>query len=133
MDTHFAVRTALTGHQVISTLHAGSCRGVFERLFVMVPDRSAVLAATALVLNQRLLRRVCAMCGGAGCDACLRTGFRGRTPIAEYVKLTETLREEVAARGPSAILPVGNDLRERALAFAEQKLTLPTEIQRVLG
>ena len=73
-----AVRTALTGHQVIATLHAGSCRGVFERLFTMVPDRSAVTAAVSLVLNQRLLRRLCAACAGAGCATCLNTGRRPR-------------------------------------------------------
>jgi len=46
---NLAVRAALTGHQVISTLHAGSCKGVFERLLVMVPDHYAVISSVALV------------------------------------------------------------------------------------
>src|SRR3954470_20176052 len=48
---NLAVRAALTGHLVITTLHAGSCQGVFERLQVMCPDHSAVAACAALVLN----------------------------------------------------------------------------------
>ena len=54
---NIAVRAALTGHLVISTLHAGSCKGVFERLLVLCGDHSAVAASVDLVLNQRLLRR----------------------------------------------------------------------------
>src|SRR5213078_1998525 len=53
---NIAVRAALTGHLVISTLHAGSCKGVFERLLVLCADHSAVAAAVELVLNQRLVR-----------------------------------------------------------------------------
>src|SRR5262245_7247432 len=52
------VRAALTGHLVISTLHAGSCKGVFERLLVLCRDPYAVWSAVALVLNQRLIRRL---------------------------------------------------------------------------
>src|SRR5450432_3363844 len=64
-----AVRAALTGHLVISTLHAGSCRGVFERLQTLCADHSAVASAVELVLNQRLMRRLCRACGGEGCPA----------------------------------------------------------------
>lgn len=128
-----AVRTALTGHQVIATLHAGSCRGVFERLFVMVPDKSTVAAATSLVLNQRLLRRVCAACAGAGCGHCLRTGYRGRLPVAEYLRVTDALRATLREQGPSAISPSGEDLNASALALVAEKLTTTTELHRALG
>jgi general secretion pathway protein E len=70
---NIAVRAALTGHLVISTLHAGSCNGVFERLLAMCPDHSAVASSVELVLNQRLLRRLCGDCSGTGCPvACSR-------------------------------------------------------------
>ena len=128
-----AVRTALTGHQVIATLHAGSCRGVFERLFVMVPDRSAVLAAVSLVLNQRLLRRVCAACGGAGCNACLRTGYRGRLPVAEYLRVTDSARATLREHGPAAINTSGKDLSTRALALVTEGRTTEAELHRALG
>src|SRR5882724_10334446 len=72
---NIAVRAALTGHLVISTLHAGSCRSVFERLLVMCPDHFAVASVVGLVLNQRLIRRLCPTCRGDGCESCLRTGY----------------------------------------------------------
>src|SRR5215831_10370195 len=56
---NIAVRAALTGHLVITTLHAGSCQGVCERLLVLCPDHSAVAASIELVFNQRLFRRLC--------------------------------------------------------------------------
>jgi type II secretory ATPase GspE/PulE/Tfp pilus assembly ATPase PilB-like protein len=55
---NIAVRAALTGHLVISTLHAGTCKGVFERLLVLCADQSAVASSAELVLN-RLVRRLC--------------------------------------------------------------------------
>jgi type II secretory ATPase GspE/PulE/Tfp pilus assembly ATPase PilB-like protein len=68
---NIAVRAALTGHLVISTLHAGSCKGVFERLLVLCKDHSAVASSVELVLNQRLVRRLCGECstGSAGIPA----------------------------------------------------------------
>src|SRR5437773_10317120 len=80
---NIAVRAALTGHLVISTLHAGSCKGVFERLLVLCSDHSAVAAAVELVLNQRLVRRLCDQCFGKGCPACLLTGYCGRLPLLD--------------------------------------------------
>src|SRR5213075_2909641 len=82
---NIAVRAALTGHLVISTLHAGSCRGVFERLAVLCADRSAVASAVQLVLNQRLIRALCRQCSGAGCATCLQTGYQGRVPLVEWL------------------------------------------------
>src|ERR1039457_3945652 len=86
-----AVRAGLTGHLVISTLHAGSCKGVFERLLAMCADHSAVASAVELVLNQRLIRKVCAACDGSGCETCLRTGYCGRVPLVEWLRMDEKI------------------------------------------
>ena len=86
-----AVREGLTGHLVISTLHAGSCKGVFERLLAMCADHSAVASAVELVLNQRLIRKVCAACDGSGCETCLRTGYCGRVPLVEWLRVDEKI------------------------------------------
>jgi general secretion pathway protein E len=124
---NIAVRAALTGHQVISTLHAGSCQGVFERLLVMCRDHSAVASAVELVLNQRLIRRVCA-CSGTGvspvrsssptsethgrdaratarCDTCLGTGYHGRLPLVEWVRLNDGMRAAIRRKDFAAIQP----------------------------
>jgi type II secretory ATPase GspE/PulE/Tfp pilus assembly ATPase PilB-like protein len=86
-----AVRAGLTGHLVISTLHAGSCKGVFERLLAMCADHSAVASAVELVLNQRLIRKVCFACDGAGCETCLHTGYQGRVPLVEWLRVDEKI------------------------------------------
>jgi type II secretory ATPase GspE/PulE/Tfp pilus assembly ATPase PilB-like protein len=99
------VRAAMTGHLVISTLHAGSCRGVVERLLMMCPDSYAVGSSIELILNQRLLRRVCEHCRGARCDACLQTGYHGRVPVVEWLRLDSAQREQLRAKGPAALQP----------------------------
>src|SRR5262249_13766622 len=86
---NMAIRAALTGHLPITTLHAGSCKGVFERLLTLCADSSAVASSVELVLNQRLLRRLCQSCSGKGCTDCLGSGYRGRMPIVESFKLNE--------------------------------------------
>lgn len=95
---NIVVRAALTGHLVISTLHAGSCRGVLERLQMMCPDAYAVTSSVELILNQRLLRRVCRHCRGANavasptpseiapCEVCFGTGYHGRVPVVEWLR-----------------------------------------------
>src|SRR6266700_2949978 len=95
---NIAVRAALTGHLVISTLHAGSCKGVFERLMVLCTDHSAVASSIALVLNQRLVRRLCRECIGKGCAVCLQTGYRGRVPLVEWLRVDDAHRRRIIER-----------------------------------
>jgi type II secretory ATPase GspE/PulE/Tfp pilus assembly ATPase PilB-like protein len=129
---NICVRAALTGHLVISTLHAGSCQGVFERLLVLSSDHSAVAASTELVLNQRLLRRVCASCSGRGCAACLTTGYRGRVPLVEWLRVSDSMRRAIAARnlGEVAAEP---SLAVGARSLVQAGVTNAEEVGRVLG
>jgi general secretion pathway protein E len=127
-----AVRAALTGHLVISTLHAGSCKGVFERLLVLCPDHSAVASSVELVLNQRLVRRLCPECSGQGCSTCLQTGFRGRLPIVEFLRVTEALRPRLAARELDS-LTAKPSLTDHARTLIQSGLTQQSELNRVLG
>ena len=129
---NLAVQAALTGHLVISTLHAGSCKGVLERLMVMCPDHYAVISATTLVLNQRLMRRLCAACAGAGCATCLQTGYRGRVPVIEWVRLDDSLRRELRSRGPDAIVPA-HPLAEAARELCVRHISNRAEYERVIG
>jgi general secretion pathway protein E len=129
---NIAVRAALTGHLVISTLHAGSCKGVFERLLVLCADHAAVASSVELVLNQRLLRRRCSACSGRGCPACLGTGYRGRLPLVESLRLTDALRRRLAARDLEG-LTAQPPLAARAQALVLAGLTDEVEVRRVLG
>lgn len=129
---NLAVRAALTGHLVISTLHAGSCQGVFERLLVMVAEAHAVMAAVELVLNQRLLRRLCPACAGRGCPACLGTGYRGRVPVVEAVRLDPRLRRQLRSEGPEGIRAEPG-LEASARELLRRGLSDLREYERVFG
>jgi type II secretory ATPase GspE/PulE/Tfp pilus assembly ATPase PilB-like protein len=129
---NLAVKASLTGHLVISTLHAGSCKGVFERLMTMCPDRYAVVAAVTLVINQRLVRRICQHCAGKGCAECLSTGYRGRVPLAEWLVLDEPLRTRIHQQGPAGIAS-DHPLEEAARELLARGLSNEMEIDRVFG
>ena len=126
------VRAAMTGHLVISTLHAGSCQGVLDRLLVMCPDRYAAVSALSMVLNQRLVRRVCPGCAGRGCGACLETGYRGRMPVAEWRRVDEALAARLRQEGTPALQPEVA-LGESVAALVRAGLTTQAELERVLG
>jgi general secretion pathway protein E len=127
-----AVRAGLTGHLVISTLHAGSCRGVFERLLAMCADFSAVASAVELVLNQRLVRRLCSACGGEGCDVCLRTGYGGRVPLVEWLRVDDKMREQIRRREISALAPA-QTLEAAARSLVNAGVTNDAEFKRIFG
>jgi len=126
-----AIRAAMTGHLVIATLHAGSCRGVFERLLSMCDDRPAVAGATELVLNQRLIRKLCPDCAGSGCDACLETGYRGRAPVVEFIHPTDDVRASIRNGELNRIAPKSS-LADAAKALLERGLVDQREITRII-
>ena len=126
------IRAALTGHMVISTIHAGSCRGVIERLLAMCDDSYSIASALALVVNQRLTRRICPKCRGEGCDSCFKTGYRGRVPLVEWLKLDELGRAQIRERGGELPLPCSS-LQASAQQLLQRGLTTGSEIERLLG
>ncbi|MDB6025074.1 MAG: Type secretion system protein [Verrucomicrobiales bacterium] len=129
---NLAVRAALTGHLVISTLHAGSCKGVFERLLSMCTDHYAVISAVQLVLNQRLLRKVCPKCRGTRCKECLQTGYQGRVPIAEFVRINEDIKSVFRNAGADAI-KVEASLETEAAKLLNNGMTNQAELDRLFG
>jgi type II secretory ATPase GspE/PulE/Tfp pilus assembly ATPase PilB-like protein len=129
---NIVVRAALTGHMVIATLHAGSCEGVFERLLVLCQDHYSAVSALELVLNQRLVRRLCPDCRGGGCQACLGSGYRGRIPVVEWIRVDEVVRNRVRREGPGVIRPVPS-LADAARDLVKHGLSDEKELRRVLG
>jgi type II secretory ATPase GspE/PulE/Tfp pilus assembly ATPase PilB-like protein len=114
-----AVRAAMTGHLVLSTLHCGRAREARPRLLEMGVPEYAVDLGFAGAMAQRLLRRLCHDCGGSGCGSCLDTGYRGRLPVSEVLDDCDT--------EPSpTLLEVGNRLVSAGMTTNE-------EIERVLG
>jgi len=142
-----AIEAALTGHLVISTLHAGSACGVVGRLLEMGIETYLLTSGLKAILNQRLVRRVCAACrepaGGhweaRGCDRCMGTGYQGRLLLAELLTLDAPLCQAILARSDTATLEAaarpthGATIWTAADDAVADGRTTPAEIERVLG
>lgn len=126
-----AVRAALTGHLVFSTLHTNDAPSSITRLIDLGIQPFLVSSALNLVVAQRLVRRICPDCKieafltpevieramlyggvtipervfmGAGCTACNKTGYRGRLAIHEFLPLTGRIKEVLLQGGGEAEL-----------------------------
>lgn len=113
-----AIRAALTGHLVFSTLHTNDAPSAIARLIDMGVEPFLVASAVNFIMAQRLVRRICPKCGGknSGCLACGGSGFKGRVGIFEMMKMSETLRDRIHENVSTS------DLRK--LAIAEGMKTL---------
>ena len=85
-----------------------------------------------LILNQRLVRKLCGQCQGAGCGLCLQTGYRGRVPLAEHLRVTPELRGSISAKHWGQLQAKPSLLEEAARLVAEG-ITDRREADRVLG
>ncbi|HXW04697.1 MAG TPA: type IV-A pilus assembly ATPase PilB [Vicinamibacterales bacterium] len=115
-----AVKAALTGHLVLSTLHTNDAPSTINRLMNMGIEPFLVASSVNLICAQRLVRRICAKCKadhptppqalvdagftqdeahrvvpkkGQGCDVCNNTGYKGRVGLYEVMEITDELRE----------------------------------------
>jgi type II secretory ATPase GspE/PulE/Tfp pilus assembly ATPase PilB-like protein len=136
-----ATEAALTGHLVFSTVHAGSACGVLGRLLEMGVEPYVITSGVRAILNQRLVRRVCAACGGnaKSCPACRGAGFRGRFLVAELLTLSAPLRRAILAKSDvetlERIAAEGDwrPIRSAAADAVAAGLTTRDEIDRVFG
>ncbi len=134
-----AIEAALTGHLVFSTLHAGSACGVIGRLLDMGVEPYLLTSSIKGILNQRLLRRLCAECRGAGCESCAGTGYRGRLLIAELLTPDAALRRAILAKADAdelesvAARSDWRTIRAAADAAVADGRTTTEEVVRVLG
>ncbi len=132
-----AMAAAVTGHLVLSTLHAADAPGAVTRLLNMGVPPFLVAGGLTGVVAQRLVRRSCRECGARGCASC-GDGFRGRTGVFQILTLTDPLRDEISRGGTSARLRslareagMGRFADDARRAVAEG-LTTPHEISRAL-
>ncbi|MEM8961368.1 MAG: GspE/PulE family protein [Acidobacteriota bacterium] len=145
-----AVQAGLTGHLILTTLHADAAAGVFNRLIDLDVDASLVSSAVLASLSQRLLRRLCPDCRRAEpldpavadrlratghevasetyyragtCVRCEARGFSGRVAIFELLEVSAALREPIAERAPTSRL---NELarRDGLVPLGQQALDL---------
>jgi general secretion pathway protein E len=147
-----AIQAALTGHLVFSTLHTNDSAGAITRLIDMGIEPFLVSSSVQAIMAQRLVRRLCPLCKEAyspseleireldpgakglegmffrpvGCDHCLQTGFKGRTGIFEFLRVTETIQ--------SLLLRTSESNQIRQLAVQEGMRTLRQDgVRKVLA
>jgi type IV pilus assembly protein PilB len=125
-----AVKAALTGHLVLSTLHTNDAPATISRLLNMGVEPFLITASVNLVLAQRLARKICVDCRqpvhieqdalrdlgfteeqlhhtiykGAGCNTCSGSGYKGRIALYEVMRFDESLKEMVLQGASSAEL-----------------------------
>jgi type IV pilus assembly protein PilB len=137
-----AMQAALTGHFVLSSLHAVDSVAAVHRFTDMGIEPFLVASALSGVVGQRLLRRICTACAtpytptpaevrivdeqvghqppvwlkGSGCNMCSNTGYRGRVGVYELLQVTDSIRELIVSRATHHEL--------RAAAIAEGMRTM---------
>jgi type IV pilus assembly protein PilB len=136
METaEIAVQSALTGHLVLSSLHATDAAGVVQRFIEMGIEGFLISSALVGVVAQRLVRRNCPHCmerytpsapemslwneygndpkgvfyAGAGCTQCAGTGFLGRVGVFEVLEMSDQIKRMVSVRASA------QEIREQAL------------------
>jgi type IV pilus assembly protein PilB len=131
-----AIKAALTGHLVFSTIHTNDSASTVHRLMNMDIEPFLIADSVFLIVAQRLVRRVCKKCAAPaklpaqillelgysaeeaesvavmqarGCDACNGTGYKGRTGLFEVLEVSQSIRELILARAQS------RDIKKKAI------------------
>jgi len=124
-----AMRAAITGHLVLSTLHTNDAPSTIDRLLDMGVENFLISSALKGIISQRLVRRICPNCRteytasaeeqqmlrlpvqpgrkfyrGKGCPMCFNTGYRGRTAVFEILVLNSDIRRAIADNVPHSRL-----------------------------
>jgi type IV pilus assembly protein PilB len=158
-----AIKAALTGHLVLSTLHTTTAAGSVTRLLNMGVEPFLITSSVILVAAQRLVRKICHNCKepyeldaeiaekygikangksvelhrGKGCDACHKTGYKGRVGLIEVLTLTPKIKALILESAQEhkiseqARLEGMKTLRESGIVLALNGITTLDEIVRV--
>lgn len=157
-----AVRSSLTGHIVVSTLHTNNALSTITRLMDMGVEPYLLADALNLVVSQRLVRRICEKCKlpdvngleelkrdfakyiegaeniqiykGVGCEACGKTGYKGRLPVQEVVLVEDDLRALMIQEDVQKIRSYGekNGMVEDVIGKLLEGITTIDEAKKIL-
>jgi type II secretory ATPase GspE/PulE/Tfp pilus assembly ATPase PilB-like protein len=155
-----AVKAALTGHQVLSTLHTNDAAGAITRLDDMGIEPFLISSSILMTCAQRLIRRLCTNCReefvpeaelvekmglgdqatnsvffhGIGCDRCKGRGYLGRAALIEALPVTESIRRLVIKRASAAVIKtqaVGEGMKTLRQVGIEKALEGITTLEEV--
>ncbi len=157
---HIAFRAAMTGHLVLTTLHAQTAAASIQRLADMNVDRGIIATSINCIIGQRLARRLCRECSepytpdvselqamgttteltlyrAVGCRDCGDTGYRGRVPLFEVMTMTDEIASLVGAPTreieATAVRQGMFTLREDGMRLSIAGVTSMDEVRRVAG
>jgi len=156
-----AIHAALTGHLVFSTLHTNDAAGATMRLIDMGIEPFLISSSAIGIVAQRLVRKVCENCKkpypatpemlrslglapgqvtfyrGEGCQACQRTGYKGRVGLFELMEINESIRNLIVAKASTSAIKTAaaqagfKTLRQEGLIKAAAGITTVEEVLRV--
>ncbi len=150
-----AIRSALTGHFVFSTLHTNDAPSAVTRLMDMGVENYLITSSVVAILAQRLVRLICANCKesagpvmtpfgetiesfhGSGCEVCNGSGYKGRAGIFELMELNDELRNLIMANADASKLTEAairngmRNLREDGWMKVATGITTAEEVTRV--
>lgn len=133
-----AVRAALVGRLVLSTIHTNDSLSAVDRLLDLGVPRYLLAATLRGVLSQRLIRCRCVSCGGAGCGDCNNTGLKGRTVISELLRVSPLVADCIAGRSKESLTSAAKSsgfvtLAERGRHLVKSGVIFESEFTRLLG
>jgi general secretion pathway protein E len=150
-----AIRAALTGHLVFSTLHTNDAPSAITRLTDMGVENYLITSSLVSVLAQRLVRLICPHCKvaagarispdgesiecfrGAGCESCAGTGYTSRVGIFELMEMNEEIRQLIMNHGDASQITLAarrngmGSLREDGWMKVRSGVTTADEVMRV--
>ena len=155
-----AVKAALTGHQVLSTLHTNDAAGAITRLDDMGIEPFLISSSMLMTCAQRLVRKICTNCReefmpepeiftslgvepkaesvfyrGSGCDRCKGRGYLGRLAIIEALTVTESIRRLIMKRASAAVIKsqaVTEGMKTLRMVGIDKALEGQTTLEEVL-
>jgi type II secretory ATPase GspE/PulE/Tfp pilus assembly ATPase PilB-like protein len=154
-----AVKAALTGHQVLSTLHTNDAAGAITRLDDMGIEPFLISSSIIMTCAQRLVRRVCTNCReefvpepeamanlgveiqdgvfyhGVGCDRCKGRGYLGRVAIVEALPVSEAIRRLIIKRASAVVIKnqgVNEGMKTLRMVGIEKALEGITTLEEIL-
>ena len=158
-----AMRAALTGHLVLSTVHTTDALSTLDRLLDIGVEPYLISSALRGIVSQRLVRKVCPHCKtaytpsreelellglpaegehtfyrGTGCSECFQTGYRGRTGVFEILTVTPALRRAIHDRSLPGLEEAlrgstFRPLREDCARLVAEGITTVEEVLHVIG
>ncbi len=146
-SAQMAIRAAMTGHQVYTTLHTNTAWGAIQRLMDLGVSKSELEDNIRSIIAQRLVRKLCSSCKikknntyhAVGCSKCYGTGFQGRLPLTETILFTHndqlekkyklTYNEENILQKKQLV----NTFFENSEILLKKGLTTVKEVQKVIG